>query len=503
VTTVTTPGPTSPGPDGQAPYQQGDPQQGGYPQTGPQYGQPQYGQQYPQSGGYPQQQYPPTSGYPQQQYPQGDPQQTFYAQQIGEPPPGAPNKGKRGFIIGLVVALVVLVGGGVTWFAVSQSDSVAAGAQTPTEAATNLVNSLGNGDVVGMLSTLAPAEASLFTDPVADVTTELKRLQVVDANADPAALTGIELKTENLVFDDAAAEKVNDHLTITKLTGGTLTVTADLSKVPLAEEFIDAALTADDKRELEQGPQTRTIDIAQEVARAGEPMRIATVNVDGEWYPSMLYSIADYALLEEGEPWPQQAIAANGAGSANDAVKEMLQAALDADVSRVIELLPPDEMGVLHDAGPAIVQAVGREKPSGAKVEKLETETTAVTGGTRATVTAVELSGPAGEKATLTKDGSCYEMVTDGRSEKLCAEEVAAMAEEEATDTTGDSLPPEVRDVLVNLGTGVMEQGLGVVTTEVDGKHYVSPVRTFTEAGMTVLRSLQPEDIKALLRAAN
>ncbi|OZM72517.1 flagellar basal body protein FliL [Amycolatopsis antarctica] len=420
----------------------------------------------------------------------------MYAQQVGGEPP---RKGRRGLVVGLVIALVALVGGGVTWFAVAQGDSVAAGSANPTEAATNLVNSLGNGDVVGLLSTLAPAEASLFTDPIEEATTELKRLQVLDGNADPAALSGVELKTENLVFDDAAAEKVNDHLTITKLTGGTLTVTADLSKIPLAKDFIDAALSDRDRRELEQGPQTQTIDIGKEVREEGQPVRIATVNVDGEWYPSMLYSIADYALLEEGKPWPQQSIAANGAGSSEDAVKQMLQAALDADVSRVIELLPPDEMAVMHDVGPAIVEAVGREEPSGATVDTLTTETAPITGGTRATVTAVEMTGPNGEKASITKSGDCYEMASEGRTERLCASELAEMAEQEASD----KLPPEVRDVLVDLGAGVMEQGLGVVTTEVEGKHYVSPIRTFTEAGMTVLRSLQPEDVKALIRAAN
>ncbi|WP_199432196.1 flagellar basal body protein FliL [Qaidamihabitans albus] len=479
---------TNPGPGGQWPPQQGAPQQGGYyPPPGPQYGAP---QQYP--AGPPQQPYP-QPGYYQQQPPPG--------LGVAPPqPPQPPKKSRRGLVVALVAALVLALGGGATWFALSQGDSVAAGAETPGEAAMNLATSLGNGDIVGLLTTLAPAEAAVLTDPVAETTDELKRLGILDQDADPQALTGIEISTENLTFDDAQAEQVNDHLTITKLTGGKLTVNTDFSKVPVAEDFLDAALSEGEQRELEQAPQTETIDIGEKVRETGEPVRIATVKVGDEWYPSLLYTIADYALQDAGEPWPQQAIPANGAGSPGEAVQQTVQAALDGDINRVIELLPPDEMGVLHDAGPVIVAAAGGAAgPTGVEITKLETETSDVTGGTRATLTALELQKDGGASTfALTRDGDCYRMTVDGRSDELCADQLGAMIQSES-DTT---LPPEAQQALQSLGTGVMEQGLGVVTTEVDGKHYVSPLRTFNELGMTVLRSLEREDIEGLLRAA-
>ena len=488
---------TTPGPDGQWPHQPGG-GQSGHPQGAhdPNW-QPGPGQQPSFPGQpYPQQQYAGQAQYT------GQPQQGVYGPTGA--PAGGPRKPNRGVVIGLVVALVALVGGGVTWLAVAQSDSVAAGAPTPTAAATNLVDSLGNGDIVGTLSTLAPAEASLFTDPIEEGTAELKRLGVLDGNADPKALSGISLKAENLTFDEAAAEQVNDHLTIAKLTGGTLTVTADLSKIPLAKDFLDASLSTKEQRQLEEGPQTRTLDIAEQVQRSGEPFRIATVNVDGEWYPSLLYTIADYALLDEGKPWPQQPIAPKGADSPDEAVKQLMQAALDADPRRAIELLPPDEMGVLHDVGPALLEEFDAGKPAGGTVDKVETETSSVAGGTRATIIAVELTGPQGQKASVRKNGACYEMTMDGRTEQQCADQLAELVGSEASSSKrGRSIPKEVRDALASMGAGVMEQGLGVITTEVGGQHYVSPIRTLTEAGMTVLRSLQPEDLKALLRLAD
>ncbi|GAB3482233.1 flagellar basal body protein FliL [Amycolatopsis cihanbeyliensis] len=485
---------TNPGQGGQWPHQ-GHPGAPGMPPGQPQYGTPPQG--YPQQGGQP--------GYPPQGYPQGH-QQPYYQRHYTHPqqlqyqqqPP--PRKNRRGLVIGLVAALVVALGGGATWFALSQSESVASGAATPTEAARNLAGSLGNGDLVGLLGSLAPAEAALFTDPVKDATGELKRLGAVKPDADPEALSGMRLRAENLAFDEAGEERVNDHVAITKLTGGTLTVTANLRDIPLAEDFMDAVLSASERGELDQGPQTRTIDIAEVVRQQGEPVRIATVHVDGEWYPSLLYTIADYALLTERQAWPQQPVPAVGAGSPGEAVRQLVQAAVDGDVRRVIELLPPDEMAVLHDVGPVLLNAIGADAgPTGVTVSRLETETSELNGGTRATVTALELTNERKRSTfSLVKDGNCYRLSIDGESDRLCADQLASMLERRSDA----SLPRAAQQAVRNIGMGVFEQGIGVVTTEVDGKHYVSPLRTVNELGMTVLRSLRPEDVQGLLRLA-
>ncbi|TKG71237.1 flagellar basal body-associated FliL family protein [Prauserella endophytica] len=493
---------------------QGDqwsPQQpGGYPP-----GQPYGGQQYPHDPQAAQAQYPGQQHqYPQQPHPQPfDPAtaqqpgyqgyQGYYGQQQDAfpvpPQQGPPAKRKRGLIIALVAALVVAGGGVASWFAFWQSDSVASGAATPNEAAMNFASALGSGDVVGLLGTLTPAEASLFTDPIGDVTGELKRLGILTQDANPEQITGLQIETENLRFDESQAEQVNDHLTITKLTGGKLTLTSDLSQVPLADEYRDLALESADLGGPSMEPQTETIDIAEVVRETGEPIRIATVKVGDEWYPSLLYSIADYALLEAGEEWPAQSIPANGAGSPDEAVRATVQAALDGDLRRVVELLPPDEMGVLHDVGPVLLDALGEPSPAGVEIKRLETENSEVTGGTRATITALELDIEGQGTFELTKDGDCYAMTVQGQSDRLCADQLAAMA---AGETDGD-MPPELQQIFTNVGGGIMEQGLGVVTTEVDGKHYVSPIRTFTEFGMTFLRSMQPEDLRTILENAN
>ncbi|MEU6641604.1 flagellar basal body protein FliL [Saccharomonospora sp. NPDC046836] len=468
---MTTPG----GPGGQWPHQQG-----GFPP--------------PSGGGYGDQQYQ----YPQQYPANGPQQQPYYPQQQGAfpvPPAGPPTRRRRGLVIGLVVALVVAAGAVGSWFAFRQSDSVAAGAATPTDAAMSFATSFGSGDVVGLLSALTPGEAALLTDPLVESTNELKRLGVVKPDADPRNLTGLEIQTANLTFDESQAEQVNDHLTITKLTGGTITVTADLSALPFADEYLDAIMADAGVTSPEEGRRTQTVDIGEVVRAGGEPLRIATVKVGDEWYPSLFYSVADYALADLGEQWPQQPIAANGAASPNEAVQQLVQAALDSDITRVIELLPPDEMGVLQDLGPLLVDAVGSATPTGAQLTKLETETSEVAGGTRATVVALEVEIPGEGTFSLTKDGDCYQLTVQDQSDQLCADQLSALVEEQA----GADVPDAARQAISNIGTSVLQQGLGVVTTEVDGKHYVSPVRTMTELGMTFLRGMEPADFKTML----
>ncbi|GAA1193551.1 flagellar basal body protein FliL [Prauserella alba] len=475
-------------------------QQGPYGQQGPQYGQPQYGQ--PQQGGYPYGGQPqggqppygqPPQGYGQQGYPQqpyGQPGQYAGDQQGGyASAPQPPGKGrKRGLIIGLVVALVVAAGAVGSYFAFFQQSSVAAGASSPTDAVRKLATSFEGGDLAGTLTTFAPSESRLLTDSLDEAVAEYKRLGVLTEDADPEQLSGLSITTKNLRFDEQGEEQVNDRVTITKLTGGTITIKGNAAELPLTPEVKEQLLA-----DAPVDEETTTIDIAEDV---DEPIRVAAVEENGEWYPSLFYTIADNVLQEEGLEWPSQSIPAEGAGSPDDAVKGVVNAALDGDLEGVIKLLPPDEMAVLHDVGPLLVDAAGDfEGPPDAEVTDLQTETAEITGGTRATITSVTVSVQ-GSTVTVAKSGDCYEMQAQGRSQRMCADDIARQAAADAGD-----MPPAAAQMISNLADGVMKQGVGVVTTEVDGKHYVSPVRTLNELGMTVVRSMQPEDFKAMLES--
>ncbi|RKT55986.1 flagellar basal body protein FliL [Saccharothrix australiensis] len=487
--------------------QQGGPQQGfpqqGYPQTGPQ---PQQG--HPQTGP---QGFPQTGGQPQQGFPQTGPQgfqqqgQQFGGQQFGGQPPfgqppygyagGEPPKKKRtGLVITAIVAVLVLAAG--TFFtvrALRSSDSVAAGSDTPQTAANNLLSALGSGDVLGIMNGLAPAEAKLSKDYTEATVNEAKRLEILKKDADPQKISGVQIKSEGIKFDEAAAEKVNDRLTINKVVEGRITVTSDVKQIPLTDKLVKAL-----GAKLDQAPETETLDFAKEKdKRKGKPIGIATIKIGDEWYPSLFYTLAHAALEEEDLKWPAQGIAPAGADSPEAAAKGLVDKALSGDLKGVIALLPPDEMGVLQDVGPVILDQVGRVPATGAKVLELATDTKDVQGGKQLTIRKLVLEVQ-GDKVELGRDGDCYNVKVQGGSQRLCADEIAQLAEQQG----GRAVPPAAVDVIGRIGAQVLKDGIGVVATEVDGKWYVSPIRSYSEIFLTLLRGLQPKDIDELLKLA-
>jgi hypothetical protein len=478
-----------PGAQGQQPYQ-GSYQQNPY-QSGPQPTR-QFDSQdpYGQSGGW---------------YGNQDPySQGGYGQQYGGPqtPPGGygplppqqqqPPRKRTGPVVGSLVAVITLVAAGVAAYFFAFAGS-ASGAPTPKEAAVNLVNALSKNDLVGLLDGLAPAESAVAKDYLTDSLKQLKRLDVVKPDTRPEQISGIAFKAEQLVFDDATEEKVNDHLSITKLVDGTITISSDWNAVPLTEKFLEKAFP-----DGVPSNETETIDISEEIAKNndGKPVRIATVRVDGEWYPSLFYSIADAALQEEGEQWPAQPVGAVGADSPEAAVRQFIDAGLRSDVKRMIELTPPDEMAALHDAGQLLIDAAEGEEPTGITLRDLRTKVEDVADGKRVSITRFVVEDDGGETFTLEVDGDCVRVDEDGDQNEFCgkdlAEGIAELAELGGKELSDDELGAIERVVI-----GYLHAGL--VTTQVDGTWYVSPSRSVGDISTAFLRKLQPGDLETLI----
>ena len=97
----------------------------------------------------------------------------------------------------------------------------------------------------------------------------------------------------------------------------------------------------------------------------GEPIRVATVKRGDQWYVSLFYTIADNAVHQAGLPNPTaQSSPPDGQDSPEDAVNALHRAgAAQGDLEGVIALLPPDEMGVLHDYGQLLDRPGRRRGP--------------------------------------------------------------------------------------------------------------------------------------------
>jgi hypothetical protein len=92
-------------------------------------------------------------------------------------------------------------------------------------------------------------------------------------------------------------------------------------------------------------------------------------------------------------------------------------------------------------------------------------------------------------------DGSCvqYKLTAEGEDPqvgKACADDVRSVLEDE-------DLPKSAVDLLVREAARLGD--VGIVTTKVDGKWYISPSRTYSEFILTFTRAIQRSDIEAIV----
>jgi hypothetical protein len=134
---------------------------------------------------------------------------------------------------------------------------------------------------------------------------------------------------------------------------------------------------------------------------------------------------------------------------------------------------------------------MGPSQPTDVEVTKLETEVAdAESGGQKVMLSEVEVIAE-GQTYNVKKDGDCYTAEGEGQTEQICAGDAA-------TEMGGTSSSPELQQALTNLMSGLF-QNTGVVATEFDGKWYVSPLRTYTELGLSAMSELTAEDVIALV----
>ncbi|GAA4004134.1 hypothetical protein GCM10022247_26400 [Allokutzneria multivorans] len=400
-----------------------------------------------------------------------------------------PPKRKTGLIVGVVVGVLALVGGGVT-LAVAMQGPGAPGS-SPQAAVTGLVEALNKNDTIGLLDRVHPAEAKAFRDLAMTSASEMKRLEVLRADADALKMSG-GFTAQEIGFADEPEEKVTDRISIVKLISGRVSMTEDPAQAPYTEKFlklIEGVPGASAK-------QTSTVDIASVVLRTGKPVRVATVKVGDKWYPSVYYSVADFVLQMTGRSWPKETIPAVGAASPEQAVRELVTAAVDGNTRRVIELLPPTEMAVAHDVGNALVVQLSGETPSDTKLIELQTETKDIPGGKRISPRKIVLE-TGGTRVSLARDGDCVTLDAGEGKRVMCLDQVLAGMEMAAAEE-GVELPEAAIRAFLGIGRNLLD--IGVATVEENGKHYLSPTGTVTELFLTFLRGLDAKSMEELVK---
>lgn len=398
---------------------------------------------------------------------------------------------RRGTTIGVIVAVVALIGAGIgTWVAVGHSDEP--GFADPEQAARHLLTDVGNDDLIGVVNDLPPNEASMVNSVLNGVTGHLKQIGVVRRNVNAQDAAGLRLRTNGIRFDPSV-QQVNDHVAITKLVAGTITIGSQLSADDYTANFLRTAFP----RGLSAVHGSTTLDIAQQVRRLGHPVRLATVEVNGRWYPSLFYSIADSVLQELHQPWPARVIPAVGADIPNEAAEDFLQAVLNGDARLAVEHTDPDEMAALHDMGQSLVTAVHLAPADRVHITHVAFDDRHVPGGgVEAVVRTLDLVVH-GQRVLVQWTDGCYSVQAAAGSSSLCA---GGFADALRGTPLEGNLPGSLLRLMDDMFGGLVRDGVGIVTTVDRELWYVNPGLTASQLAHGLYGSITEPDLAQVLR---
>ncbi len=450
--------------------------------------------------------------------------------EVAVAPVGAAEPTPKSRLIGRLVAVTLslaLLGGGAV-LVVSAGTSTG-GSDGPEEAVEKLLASLSAGDLLGAAEVIEPTERATLVEAGIDVAGELVRLEVLSPDLDLSALLGVELR-----FDDLALRSVpiRDDITQVFIDGGNTSLTVDVSKMPLGRLILDRA------------PEDWLVLTESVSSPLNSSKPVAVVERDGRWYVSLWYSLAENARISSRSAVPSasEALAPIGAETPEAAVDRLVREVIRLDPRTVIGMLDPEELAALYDYAPLFLDDAERaandlleEADRSRVVWSLDSiSLSSSTDGDIATVTigGIDMSASSpdfGGRLSMNSDRLVVEWIAPdytGRSVRttLTIEDGCTTVESSVEDNRFDSCRAYDADgingtnggffgiapigglgalgPLGSLGSSFVDPAsLGVVTHRVDGRWFVSPIRTTTTAILTGMRALEPSDLVDALDA--
>jgi hypothetical protein len=398
--------------------------------------------------------------------------------------PDAPPRRSRGRVLAGIIAVVAVIAGGA-FAAVSLGSSDANKPEDPVRA---MFAAAEQGDVLGVMEQLDPGERDALKGPLSDIVDELNRLDILK-DASLGHLTGVGLQVQDL---ELSSEELDHGLAHVRITNGKGRLDFDASKLPLGgfvRDLIGDGIDDAKSSETSSLRSTKASDV------------VTTVKRGDRWYVSIGYSIAEMARTDAGTTRADlgDGVPAKGADTPEAAVKDMIMAGTKLDIRRLIELLPPDELGAVHDYAALFLgqaeQGVADVKDEfSIKIPTLELD--ASTSGDHATVkiTKLAVSADFGGMSFSYKDG-CVDIAPppdEGEPQHICdLENPGQLVSGLGMGVTSELQPPKLSF------TG-KKVDVGIETTKVDGKWYVSPTRTGLLGTVKLLRLVQRSDLTAL-----
>jgi hypothetical protein len=407
-----------------------------------------------------------------------------------QPPARRRSKGK---VIGAVVGVVALVGAG-TFAVAAMTGGSDGGAATPQEAVQQLIASVNQEDAIGAMDYVLPGERDTFKQPVLDVISELKRLEVLDSSADAAKVAGIDIDIQLDDIPDGDVDKVADDIANVKISG-TAKATVDQKELPIGDLLLDNLGDAPDGSSSSDG----------EFGKQGDDVRITTVEKDGRWYVSAFYSIAEQAREEVGADVPakDEAIAPAGASSPEEAMNAVFDSVEQLDLERLIAVVNPNEAEALQRYAPLFLddaqKALDQAKDdSGLEIKIDDPEYKVSKHGDSAGVIPTKLHATVEvEGGSLELDHKCVTVTSpEGDTQNSCDDADATIE-----DVLGSAdLPDSVRKLIDDVRDAFDDfSSEGITVDQVDGKWYVSPIGTSFDLLLSGLKALDRSEIDTLV----
>ncbi len=346
-----------------------------------------------------------------------------------------------------------------------------------------------------------------------EVADELVRLEVLADDLDLGAVRGLDVEFTDVEIRRETPRPGLAHLYVEQ---GVVATSVDVADLPLGPLVLDRA------------PEDFLTHLDREVT----PLRpasnpIVAVQVDGRWYLSHWYSIAENARLVADLPLPDSGRrpASIGAETPAEAVSGLFDELLRLDVQRMIGMLDPVEAAALYDYAPLFLDDVTANAND--LLDSLgddgwvwaieELSLSSVADGDRARVTIERVEFGAANDAGHTLDvefspdhvrfalnsadfwgepysvewesaGECFTMTyedsVDGGTEEVCGEDLVGPLPAGLTGTFADST--STTSVTLSLH-------------RVDGRWFISPTDTVADLVIDALRELEPDGVADLV----
>lgn len=438
---------------------------------------------------------------------------------VAEPDPGSvvespgdaverPKRRGRRLLIGVgIVAVVALVAAGGAFFWVKENR----GASSPEEAVRRFATAIGDNDPIGMFLTLHPDEIGPMKDLYQSVQTTAERSGVASADVGKGTkveLTGVELSSDELgpglakvevTGGEISVQLGGDAATLVTTGSGGLFGSSAYSKFDSVGSAIGdgpcpfASCPAMRPRTTSTGgPEPVGEQQGSWTTKDVEPKHrfLVAREVDGRWYVSPAFSLAEHIRIEtEGARAPEYDAARpqpgerRGADSPEKAVEGMIRAIAELDPDKGVQFLSPRQSAVAYDYLDVWFDRSVRDDLKEAKadarpeIETIDVKKASEKGG-RALVEVRSVSW------SQSDDGDRTDFAIDGR----CLT---------STESNGDE-ETSCLDEYSEIGNALPEYGT-VVTRREGGRWYVDPVASVVELARGVLTKVDPAVVRWFL----